>query len=153
MKILVVEDNVLIADCLAEGLLYDGHVVCGPVDCVADGVALARLHRPDIAILDMQLRGRECGSEIADQLKESGDLGSMGILYITGEAERVQREARVGHACLSKPYTLTTLATALEIIRELALGQYTPRPLPRGLSLLRSARPGALAPDRHQPAR
>lgn len=139
MQVLVVEDDVMLADCLAEALLEDGHVVCGVAATVAEAVALAREHRPDAAIFDMQLRGMERGSDIAEQLARSGDLGRTGILYVTGEAERVYQEARIGHACLNKPYTISSLNTSLEIVRELACEGRTSRPLPRGLQLLGSA--------------
>jgi DNA-binding response OmpR family regulator len=147
MQILVVEDDVMLADCLAEALLDDGHEVCGVAATVAEALALARRHRPDVAILDMQLRGKERGSDIADQLAESGDLGDTGILYVTGETERVHQEARIGHACLNKPYGFATLRTALEIVREIALKGSTSRPLPRGLQLLHAVemRPQAAA--------
>ena len=139
MQVLIVEDDVMLADCLAEALVDDGHVVCGVVSTVAAAVALARRHRPDAAILDMQLSSRERGSDVADQLAASGDLGDTGVLYVTGEAERVHQEARVGHACLSKPYTQAALNAALIIVREIARDGGTSRPLPRGLQLLRSA--------------
>jgi CheY-like chemotaxis protein len=147
MQVLVVEDDVILADCLAEALLEDGHEVCGIASTVAEAVALARRHRPAVGIFDMQLRAGERGSDIADQLAEAGDLGDMAILYVTGEAERVLQEARIGHACLNKPYTLAALGTALEIVREIALQGSTSRRLPRGLQLLHRAamRPRAAA--------
>lgn len=129
----------MLADCLGETLLDDGHVICGVTSSVAEAVALARRHRPDIAILDMQLRGGERGTEIADQLAESGDLGRTGILYVTGESDRVIRDARVGHACLNKPYTFATLAAAIGIVQEIARDGVTSRELPRGMRLLNSA--------------
>jgi two-component system, response regulator PdtaR len=136
MQVLVVEDDLMLADCLAEALTDDGHVVCGVAWTVDDAVALARLHRPDVAVLDMQLRGKERGSDVVEQLRESHDLGDMGILYVTGEAERVLRESGVGHACLSKPYRFSTLGTALQIVCEIAHQGRTTRALPRGLRLL-----------------
>lgn len=139
MHVLVVEDDVMLADCLGETLLDDGHMVCGITSSVAEAVALARRHRPDIAILDMQLRGGERGTQIADQLAESGDLGRTGILYVSGESDRVIRDARVGHACLNKPYSFSTLAAALRIVQEIARDGATSRELPRGMRLLSSA--------------
>jgi two-component system, response regulator PdtaR len=136
MQVLVVEDDLMLADCLAEALTDDGHVVCGVAWTVDDAVALARLHRPDVAVLDMQLRGTERGSDVVDQLRESHDLGEMGILYVTGEAERVLLKSGVGHACLSKPYRFSTLDAALEIVRDIAHQGRTTRVLPRGLRLL-----------------
>jgi CheY-like chemotaxis protein len=136
MKVMLAEDDVMLADCLAEALQDEGHVVCGAAASVAEAVMLTRLHRPDVAILDMHLRGSERGSDIADQLAESGDLAQMGILYVTGEAERVHQHARFGHACLTKPYTLPTLYEALEIVHDIALAGSTSRKLPRGLRIL-----------------
>jgi CheY-like chemotaxis protein len=126
----------MLADCLAEALISCGHVVCGIAATVGKAVALARLHRPDIAILDMQMRYGERGTDIATQLAESGDLGQMGVLYVTGSAERVHREARVGHACLGKPYTYTDLNIALDIVRDIAESGSSSRALPRKLQLL-----------------
>jgi CheY-like chemotaxis protein len=140
MQVLVVEDDVMLADCLAEALEDRGHVVCGVASTVAEAMTLARQHHPDAAILDMQLGSKECGSDIADQLAESGEFGHMAILYVTGEAERVHREARVGHACLNKPYTLATLDAALVIVGEIAREGATLRPLPRGMELLHQPR-------------
>jgi DNA-binding response OmpR family regulator len=139
MQVLVVEDDVMLADFLAEVLTDDGHVVCGIASTVAEAVALARLHRPDVGILDMQLLDGERGSDIAEQLAQSGDLGQIGILYVTGGADRVLREAKVGHACLGKPYQLTALHESLEIVRDIARDGGTSRRLPRGLQLLHAA--------------
>jgi two-component system, response regulator PdtaR len=139
VQVLVVEDDLMLADCLADALEDSGHVVCGIVSTVAEAVALVCSHRPDVAILDMHLRGRELGSDVADQLMEADDLGDMGVLYVTGEAERVLREARVGHACLSKPYRFATLNSALTIVCEIAREGFTSRALPQGLRLLNSA--------------
>src|ERR1700712_2712416 len=139
MHVLVVEDDVMLADCLAEALLDHGHVVCGVVSSIAEAVKLARQHHPDAAILEMQLSSKERGSDIALQLAKSGDLGHTGILYVTGEAERVHQEVEVRHACLAKPYTFAALDAALEIVREIACEGGTSRPLPRGLQLLDTA--------------
>jgi CheY-like chemotaxis protein len=136
MQVLVVEDDVILADCLVEALLDAGHVVCGIASTVAEAVALARENHPDVAICDMHLRGGERGTDIADRLTEAGELGQMGILYVTGEAERVLQEARFGHACLSKPYTLFALNVALQVVREMARDGRSSHPLPRGLRLL-----------------
>jgi CheY-like chemotaxis protein len=94
MRVLVVEDDLFLADCLTDALSSDGHIVCGVASTVAEAVASARLHRPDVAIVDVQLRGRERGSDAMDQLAGSGDLGQTGILYVTGQA------GSAGRACL-----------------------------------------------------
>lgn len=136
MQVLVVEDDIMLADCLAEALMDNGHTICGVAATVAEAVEMARRSRPDVAILDMQLSRGERGSDVADQLMQSGELGQMGIVYVTGEAERVYRETRVGHACLTKPYTFAALNAALEIVQDIAVRGNTSRSIPRGVKLL-----------------
>jgi DNA-binding response OmpR family regulator len=136
MKILVVEDDVMLADFLEEVLQDIGHNVCAIVGRVDDAVRLIREHRPDIAVLDMQLQGGECGTDVADRLAATDDLGTMGILYVSGEADRVHRQARFGHACLNKPYSMDTLAIALTIVRQVANGNPWSQPVPRGIEMI-----------------
>jgi CheY-like chemotaxis protein len=136
MKILVVEDDVMLADLLEEILQDFGHSVCAITAGVDDAVRLVREHRPDIAVLDMQLQGGRFGTEIVDRLAATDDLGDMGILYVSGEADRVHRQARFGHACLNKPYTIDTLATALRIVRQAAQGIPWNNAVPRGVELI-----------------
>jgi hypothetical protein len=59
-------------------------------------LALVRRHRPAVGVFDMQLRANERGSDIADQLSDSGDPGEMAILYVTGEAEAFSRRLENG---------------------------------------------------------
>jgi two-component system, response regulator PdtaR len=139
MRILITEDDVMLADCLEDALEELGHTVCGVASNVSEAVGLARLHHPDVAILDMQLKGSELGIHVVDQLMASGDLGHIGILYVTGEAERVHREAHFGHGCLNKPYSMVALEAALEIVRNIAIDRGPPHALPNGMGLLTAA--------------
>jgi CheY-like chemotaxis protein len=136
MKILVVDDDVMLADLLEAILLDQGHVVCEVTTSVAEAVALVRLHRPDIAILDMKLKGMELGSDIAHQLAEAGDLRDLGILYVTGGVDFLHQHAGIGHACLQKPYSAAALAAALLIVRGIVRGCAVSGELPHGMQLL-----------------
>jgi DNA-binding response OmpR family regulator len=153
MRVLIVEDDLLLADVLTESLRFDGHEVCGVAATVAEGVALARHHRPDVAVLDMYLRRGEHGSDVAYQLQLSGELAQTGVLYVTGEVERVFQDARVGHACLGKPYQLSAMNAALDIVRDIALRGSTSRALPRGLRLMVQPEAGAHSIVQQQAAR
>jgi DNA-binding response OmpR family regulator len=139
MKILITEDDLMLADFLEEAIAELGHSVCGIAGDVGQSVALARVHQPDVAIIDIHLAGTELGSDIVDQLAASGDLGCMGVLYVTGEADQVFSEARSGHACLRKPYSMHALEAALAIVRDIASECRTSRTLPHGMRLLLGA--------------
>jgi DNA-binding response OmpR family regulator len=132
VKILIAEDEILIRDLLEYVLERNGYTVCGVASTVAEAVALGRLHRPDLALLDMHLVGG-LGTEIAAQLCP---LGKLGVLYATSDPAQVMLDAMDGDACLAKPFRWPDLLRALEIVREIgATGQASP-PYPRGLQLL-----------------
>jgi CheY-like chemotaxis protein len=134
--VLVVEDDVMLADYLADALEELGHEVCGIASAVSDALGGVRLNHPDVAVIDVQLRHGERGTEIAEQLAISNGLGGLGILYVSGNPDLVSREARFGHACLTKPYALSALASALTIVGDLSKGSEAPSVLPRGMRLL-----------------
>ena len=81
VKVLIAEDNLVIADFLEEMLIDAGYTVCGIAATVAEAVALGNAHHPDLAILDMCLRNDELGTEIPPLLT---DCDRVGILYASG---------------------------------------------------------------------
>lgn len=136
LRVLIAEDDLMIADMAEEVLIDGGYEVCGIARTVTEAVALGRLHKPDLAVIDLRLADGELGTEIAAQL---GDLGGLGVLYATGNISRVMLTAADGHACLAKPYRSADLLRGLEIVAEMvATGTASP-PLPRGFHVLPSA--------------
>ena len=75
-KVLIAEDELMIADMLEEILVEHGYEVCGIARTVAEGIALGRLHKPDLAIIDLRLADGGFGTEIAAQLGHSAGLAS-----------------------------------------------------------------------------
>jgi DNA-binding response OmpR family regulator len=133
LKVLIVEDDLLIAGMAEEVLVEGGFVVCGITRTVSEAVALARLHKPDLALLDVRLADGGLGTEIAPQLAA---FGRIGVLYATGNSANVMENACEGDACIVKPYGSTDLVRALEIVAEIvATGAASP-PFPRGFELL-----------------
>jgi CheY-like chemotaxis protein len=133
LKVLIVEDDLMMAD-MVEMLLADsGYEVCGIARNVAEAVALARSHKPDLAVIDVRLADGDLGTDIPAKLDA---LGRLGILYATGNSSSVMLTAAEGHACLTKPYRSPDLLRSLQIVAELvATGTATP-PFPRGFQVL-----------------
>jgi DNA-binding response OmpR family regulator len=136
LKVLIAEDDLMIAD-LAEEILTDkGYEVCGIARTVAEAVALAQLHKPDLAVLDLRLADGGLGTEIAAQLLP---LGRLGVLYATGNISQVVLTTADGDACLSKPYSSADLLRGLEIVAQIvATGKALP-PFPQGFQILHPA--------------
>ena len=88
-KVLIAEDDLLIADMVEEVLVDAGYEVCGIGRTVAEAVALGRRHRPDFAIIDMRLADNGIGTDIVVEL---GMLGRIGVLYATGRGVPKSKE-------------------------------------------------------------
>lgn len=134
LKVLIAEDELMIADLLEESLITSGYEVCGIARTVDEAVALAERHKPDLAVLDVRLARGGRGPEIARRL---GSRGTLGILYATGDDARHSTLTLAdGSASIAKPYRVEDVARALAIVREMmTIGTATP-PFPLGFRLL-----------------
>jgi DNA-binding response OmpR family regulator len=134
LKVLIVEDDLLLADSAEEILVGHGYKVSGIARTVYDAVALVRRCKPDLVMLDLRLADGGLGTEVATQLPPDGRPG---ILYVTGNMSQVALSN--GDACLAKPYRSVDLLRGLEVVAEIvATGKAQP-PFPQGFQLLHPA--------------
>jgi CheY-like chemotaxis protein len=70
-RVLVVEDQCAVALDLCESLDREGASVVGPASTVEDALQMLESSRPDVAVLDIQLRGGLV-YPVADRLEELG---------------------------------------------------------------------------------
>lgn len=70
-RVLIVEDDYLIAEGLSRAIEDDGFAVIGPVDTVAGALGLIGREQPDGALLDVRLRQGDT-LEIARVLRQRG---------------------------------------------------------------------------------
>ena len=84
LRILVVEDDVMIGELLAETLEDLGHVVCAVETNTANSVAAAARHRPDLMIVDVGL-GEASGITAVKEILRSGYVPHV---FVTGDALR-----------------------------------------------------------------
>jgi len=107
-RILVVEDEPIIAFALEDMLIEDGADVIA-VGSLQDGLANARDERFDFAILDINL-GDESGLDIARKLVEKG----VPFIFTTGYGEdTLAADGYPDAPVASKPYNAESIAEAL----------------------------------------
>lgn len=134
LKVLIAEDQLLIADLLEETLVASGYDVCGIARTVAQGVALGELHKPDLAVLDVRLAKGDRGPDIARRLNSRGKFG---VLYATGDDTRNSTLTLAdGDASIAKPYRPEDVVRALAIVQEIVTTGTATRPFPLGFRLL-----------------
>lgn len=107
-RILMAEDEPLVAMLLEDVLLDAGATIMGPAATVAEGLALAAAERPDVAVLDLNLSGETCLA-LADALATAG----VPFLVATGYGGDVPLPRHAGVEVLQKPYEPATLIAAL----------------------------------------
>lgn len=84
LRILVVENERIMARDLREILISLGHEVVGLATNFADAVALASEHTPDLALLDIHIDGERDGIALATELREDH---VMAIAFLTSHAD------------------------------------------------------------------
>lgn len=143
VKVLIVEDDLMIADVAEEVLIDSGYEVCGIARTVAEAVALGLQHKPDVAVIDVRLADGGLGTDIPGQLHA---LGRIGILYATGNPSKVLLSGVEGDACLAKPYSTVDLVRGVKIVTEIVATGAAAGPFPRSLQLLPPAVAATQAP-------
>ncbi|NLS26147.1 Phyllosphere-induced regulator PhyR [Sphingomonas sp. S2M10] len=109
LRILVAEDNAMIAMFLSDVLKVLGHNVCAVTDTEAATVVAALFHRPDLLIVD---DGLHEGSGLAAVREIEMTLPAPHI-FSTGDCERVLK-AEPNAIVLKKPFTMPALVSAIE---------------------------------------
>ncbi|HEY0445771.1 MAG TPA: response regulator [Allosphingosinicella sp.] len=127
-RILLVEDEPLVAFD-NEHLLSDaGYEVVGTVDNLADATRLIEETAPDLVLSDITLRGDGDGMDVA----RAAAARKIPVLFITGSCPFEAQSLAVG--CLAKPYSEKVLKSALEALDDRLQGRVVKK-LPNGLSL------------------
>lgn len=116
-RVLIVEDELLIAVEVEAALEEAGYDVCGIATSEAEALARAVVIHPDLAVIDVRLapgNGKIVARELADRFNTT-------ILMAT--SENPENLDRIGaSAVLPKPYAATVVPEALEATRILAAG-------------------------------
>jgi len=123
-RILVVEDEAIIALGIKEKLEDLGHEVVGMVFSGEDAVEIALEEEPDLVLMDISLEGDMDGIEAACKIRSKVDLP---IIYLTAcpnedlfqrlcIAEHFQRVSMTEHyAYISKPFSKEEIDVHIEI--------------------------------------
>lgn len=118
-RVLIVEDEALIALHLEQIITDCGHRVVGIAFDAEEARALAAREHLDLAFIDMRLRHGASGLEVAKHLRETYDVPS---IMVSGNLSGVRSEAAGLQtiALIGKPFIPATIVGALELaIREL----------------------------------
>jgi DNA-binding response OmpR family regulator len=117
MKVLVVDDSVVVRRLVAARLVADGHDVVEACDGQV-AVAMAVAEHPDVVVLDRQMPKMD-GFEVCTKLREHAELRSVGIIMLTdsrGEQTLLESLERGADELMSKPFSPRELSIRVRLL-------------------------------------
>jgi DNA-binding LytR/AlgR family response regulator len=115
VKILIVEDEMIIAANISLQLSTLGYEVSGIIPRGEEALLHIKQNQPDIVLMDIQLKGELNGIETAQLMQQEYDIP---IIYLTANADDDHFEkAKATHpyAFISKPFKKLDLQRAIEL--------------------------------------
>lgn len=114
-KILVVEDEAIVALSLVESLKRLGYTPSGPVSSGESALKEAEKERPDLVLMDIRIKGELDGIETAAKMTERFSLPVIYLTAYTDDATLSRAQLTEPHGYLVKPYQERELRSAIEI--------------------------------------
>ncbi len=114
-RILVVEDEALIAEEICDRLSQHGYEMLGVVDTGAAAIESALARRPDLILMDIRLKGPIDGIEAAESINERMRVP---VVYLTAHSDQrtLQRaKATSVFGYVLKPFHVKNLLVAIEV--------------------------------------
>lgn len=114
-KILIVEDEIIVATDIEESLESLGYNVQNTVDTGLKAIAAVEKELPDLVLMDINLKGEMTGIEAAKIITQKHDVP---IIYLTANADLdTVNKAKVAlpYGYIIKPFTDKDLQTNIEI--------------------------------------
>src|SRR5579871_6624520 len=114
-RILIVEDERITAEDLRDILTDLGYTVTASVSSGVDAIAQAEATKPDLALMDIRIRGEMDGTETARILRERFNVP---VVYLTAHADaatvsRAKLAEPLGY--ITKPFQEAELHASIEI--------------------------------------
>ncbi|QNF33402.1 response regulator [Adhaeribacter swui] len=115
VRILIVEDEGILALGLEDTLLQDGYEVVGIADNGPEAISLLKENPVDLVLLDIHIKGDWDGIETARHIRELKDIPFIYLTAFADEATVNRAKDTFPAAYLTKPYQQTNLRIAIEM--------------------------------------
>lgn len=115
-RVLVVEDDFLVAGELEHWLSLAGFEVVGPAATADEAITLAREAKPDLVVMDIRLAGSRDGVDAAIEIYQS--LGIRSVFATAHSDARTMARGKEANplAWIAKPYSPSGLVTELKAL-------------------------------------
>ncbi len=117
-KVLVVEDEMIIAMSLSDTLEELGYQVLGTCDSFEETIQVLEQELPDVALVDIKLKGDKTGIDIGKVINERFQIP---FIFLTSNSDKAtidQAKSTVPASYLLKPFEADELYAAIEVAIE-----------------------------------
>ncbi|PSR56572.1 DNA-binding response regulator [Adhaeribacter arboris] len=115
VRILIVEDEGILAMGLEDALMTDGYEVVGIADNGPEAITLLKENSVDLVLLDIHIKGDWDGIETAKHIRALKDIPFIYLTAFADEATVNRAKDTFPAAYLTKPYQQTNLRIAIEM--------------------------------------
>lgn len=117
IKILIVEDEGIVARDIQRHLEQAGYMVCGIADNADEAIALALDKMPDLILMDIVIQGERDGIETAKEVRSRLDIPVVFLTAHSDEATLSRARESLPYGYLLKPFESRELITIIETAR------------------------------------
>ncbi|MES2163403.1 MAG: diguanylate cyclase [Pseudomonadota bacterium] len=114
-RLLIVEDQAVIAADLEASLTRCGYQVCGTAASGAEALLLTQRHRPDLVLMDIRLQGPLDGIQTAEKLRSEFDTAVIFLSAHTDGATMQRAKLVTPYGFLVKPFDERELQINVEV--------------------------------------
>ena len=116
VNVLIVEDELLIAETIKLYLEERNHKVVGIAISYDEATELIKKEKPDIALLDIRLYGQKSGIDVAEYIQETDPTLPYIIVSSQYDQEYIEKAKKAGASgYITKPIAKETLWSSLEL--------------------------------------
>jgi DNA-binding response OmpR family regulator len=132
MKILITEDEPILADELETIIKELGHQVVGVASTLRGALRLAEQSTCDLALVDVHLSDGTTGPTVARELAENAHAT---VIFTTSNPGRVPDDFAAACGVLTKPLSEQSVKSAIRFVNECIVTGHATRPKPHALRL------------------
>jgi len=113
-RVLIVEDEIVVASEIKLRLQAMGFIVIGIVNNGRDAIAAANEHYPDVILMDITLKGKMDGLEATREINRETDIPVIFITAHTDTPTLDSARAASSHGIFTKPFSDEELMAAIQ---------------------------------------
>jgi PAS domain S-box-containing protein len=115
VRILIVEDEKIVAADIRRMLIHSGYHVVNAVPSGKEAIETAAQKKPDLVLMDISLKGKMDGIETAQIIRATQDIPIIYLTAHTGDKILEKAKATGPYGYIVKPFEETDLKTTIEV--------------------------------------